>query len=154
MIIRLFRLFQVPLKAAWFILVTKRQFPEFLCTCVLRSTGQRRFQCSYEDAFHPGSISTSSAVPINKKKRWSVESRRCYQLARRRYIWAARWETRRWAGAGGTGVSDGGESVLGRSVQRKEEQAAVWGLNSTSLFSPSTGICLFGSRLCPVQVIG
>lgn len=37
------------------------------CACVLRRAGQRRFQCLYEDALHSGSISTSSAIPINQK---------------------------------------------------------------------------------------
>lgn len=153
MTIRLYRLSQVPLNATWFILVTKRQFPEFLCTCVLRSTGQRRFQCSYEDAFHSGSISTSSAVPINKNKGdpWNpggVISSGVADTSERR---DGRPEGEREPEE--QVFLMGGETVLGRSVQRKEEQAAVWELNSTSSFSSSTGICLFGSKLCPVLVI-
>lgn len=126
-------MFQVSLKAARLIPVTKHQFPEFLYACVLRRSGQRRFQCSYEDAFHSGSISTSSAVPINPK------------------TGDPRWNPGGFSSSGVADTSEGrdgrpegerepeeqvflmGEAVLGRSVQRKEERAAIGELTSVSL---------------------
>lgn len=75
--------------------------------------------CPSEDALLSGSISTSSAVLIHQTPGDGGDIPAVCGAATAPVHLTARWETRRWAGAGEQ-VSLMGEAVSGRSVQRKE----------------------------------